>query len=954
MKKSLLAIGCFLLVIGLILPSILPLFRKDFFPMHDYTHAARLYEMDQAIKDGHFPVRWAKDLAWGHGMPLFHFYAPLPYYLAEFFHLLGFSFVSAIKICFGATFFLGFLGMYLLAKKFWGPKGGFISALAFVYSPYRAVDFYARGALGELFAISLIPGAIWAVWELVGKKTLKKTALAAMMIASLFLSHTVLTLMAAPTVFIIGLFYILINSHKFKSSIYFLIAYVWAVGLSAFFLLPAFLEKQFTQVEKLTQGFSYYAHHFLYFRQFLTGPWGYGGSVDSIPDGMSFHLGKVHLLLAGLTFLTGIYFIVKQKKKDRKILVSFFFLILGVIYAFLATYNAQPIWDFLPILAYVQFPWRLNSFIIVFLAFLIGGSLFYLKKMFSKKLTFLFFITASILLAAINVRYFKPERYIPVADLFYTDEQQIKEKISGVIPDYLPRWIKQENQSINENQYEIIDTNPKQEQIIGDVAPVVQVVESKTQRLVLEADAKTEAILLLNRNYFPGWQLRINFKPEKFIVDEKGLVRFSLKKGVNYIEWQYQDTLVVRLANTLSLLSLLILIAALINLKKTKLMILKLKRKIKPKQLTLVMVGILMVNMVSYIIFNRKAYFDPYSHETFAQYYRNSQYVDSSNENLIVMGDNSLYAFAGAEYIKGVNPIDINFEHPPLGKYLIGLSILLFKNENVIMLIFGGLSLWLLFLIAKNLTQNTNLSLLTCLVFSGSALFKAQLNLTMLDLFQLTGILFSYYMYRLAQKSNAYYWLCGLGIGLAASVKYGLPIFLFITLLILDQLVNRRKKIRFLLLGLSSSFLIFLLSYGQYFLQGGSLGGFLKFQNWLLHWYIARVAPNFQATILSTVLLGTYSFEQVAMGKIFIYNEFWNIIWPIIFFLFISLFIRYLIKKLKPKKLFLIYFWPIVYFLSLLKGNGSERYLLIILPFVYLGIIIYIFHYGRLFRTDKN
>ncbi len=956
-KTFLIKIKFFSLAIVLILPAILPLFRQDFFPLHDYTHAARLYEMDQAIQDGHFPVRWSKNLSWGHGMPLFHFYAPLPYYFAEIFYLLGFSFLNAIKICFGATFFLAFLGVYLLAKKFWGQWGGFISALAFVYSPYRAVDFYVRGALGELFAISLIPLGIWAVLELIEKRTFKKVSLGVLIMAGLFLSHTVLTLIAVPTIFIIGLFYILINNHKLKSSIYFLISYVWALGLAAFFLLPAFLERDFTRVADLTGGYSHYSHHFLYFRQFLTGSWGYGGSVGSIPDGMSFHLGKVHLLLAVLTFLAGIYFIIKkskEKKQYKKILISLFFLGLGIVYAFLTTYNAKPIWDFFPILAYIQFPWRLNSFIIVFLAFLTGGSLFYIKKIFSKKLSTLFFVVVSILIVVVNFRYFRPERYITAADLFYTDEQQIKEKISGVIPDYLPKWIKEENKSISEKEYEIIDANPKQESVSGDATPIIKVVASKTQKLILEANSQTEANLLINRNYFPGWQLRINYKPEKFIIDEKGLVRFSLKRGANYIEWQYQDTLIVRLSNVLSLLSLLILVLNFINFKKLKKLIFWLRQKINRKLLTWILVVLLMVNLISYLIVNRNAYTSPYNHEKFSQYYKNSQYVNPAQENLIIMGDNTLYAFAGTEYLKGINPIEINFEHPPLGKYLIGLSTAFFHNENVIMLVFGVFSLWWLFLITKNLTKNTNLSLFTCLIFSFNSIFKAQLNLSMLDLFQLTGILFSYYMYRLAQTNKVYYWFCGLGIGFAISVKYGLPLLLFVAILIVDQLVNNLKKVKFLILSLALSLLIFLLSYFQYFLQGGSLGSFFKFQNWLLHWYLERVTPHFEATILSTVLLGTYSFEQVDISKIYIYNDLWNITWPITFFLFIGFFINYLLKKLRPKKLFLIYFWPAIYFLSLIKGNSSERYLLIILPFIYLSIIIYLYNHGRLFRANKN
>src|SRR4030042_5981597 len=89
---------CFSLI--LILPTLWPLFRSDFFRMHDFTHVARLVELNVALKDGQIPPRWASDFGWGYGMPLFHFYPPLSYYLAEIFYWLGLSAVTAIKLIF--------------------------------------------------------------------------------------------------------------------------------------------------------------------------------------------------------------------------------------------------------------------------------------------------------------------------------------------------------------------------------------------------------------------------------------------------------------------------------------------------------------------------------------------------------------------------------------------------------------------------------------------------------------------------------------------------------------------------------------------------------------------------------------------------------------------------------------------------------------------------------------
>src|SRR3989344_7914894 len=44
------------------------------------------------------------------------------------------------------------------------------------------------------------------------------------------------------------------------------------------------------------------------------------------------------------------------------------------------------------------------------------------------------------------------------------------------------------------------------------------------------------------------------------------------------------------------------------------------------------------------------------------------------------MSDEDLRAFAALEYISGKDPLLVNFEDPPLGKYLIGLSYLFIGN----------------------------------------------------------------------------------------------------------------------------------------------------------------------------------------------------------------------------------------------------------------------------------
>src|SRR3972149_4491785 len=87
----------FLIVLILSLPAIWALFVPGFFGASDDLHIAWLQQMDGAIRAGQFPPRFVPDLSFGFGYPLFNFVFPLPFYIGEALHLIGLSFVDAIK-----------------------------------------------------------------------------------------------------------------------------------------------------------------------------------------------------------------------------------------------------------------------------------------------------------------------------------------------------------------------------------------------------------------------------------------------------------------------------------------------------------------------------------------------------------------------------------------------------------------------------------------------------------------------------------------------------------------------------------------------------------------------------------------------------------------------------------------------------------------------------------------
>ena len=153
MKKKLHLI----LLVLILLACSYSLFRPLFFRIHDYSQGARIAEMALALKDGHFPVRWSKNFGFGLGMPLFNFYAPLPYYVTGFLNLLGLDLLNCLRLLFFIPNLVTLIGAYLLGKKIFNSSIGIVVSASITLAPYRAVDLFVRGAISELWALMFLP-----------------------------------------------------------------------------------------------------------------------------------------------------------------------------------------------------------------------------------------------------------------------------------------------------------------------------------------------------------------------------------------------------------------------------------------------------------------------------------------------------------------------------------------------------------------------------------------------------------------------------------------------------------------------------------------------------------------------------------------------------------------------------------------------------------------------------
>lgn len=423
--------------------SILPLLSPGFFPMHDDTQVARIFEMGKSLSHGMFPVRWVEDLGYGFGYPIFNFYSVLPYYTGGILTLLGINALESAKLVFAIAIIGSGISMYFLAKEFFGKLAGVVSAVIYLYFPYHAVNIYVRGALAELSAYVFLPLVFLSFFKL---HTLQKfhkeyVMLSALALAAVVLSHNLTTFMLLMFLGLFIVWSLVISRRRTRIAYAYVITILLAFLLSAFYSLPAILESSYTNISSVIGGGANPLDHFVCATQLWDSPWGFGGSAPGCVDGMSFKLGKLNILLLILAL---VLFITNLKKiKENTFIISFSFAGL-LLSLFLSVKYSSILWR-LPFMDFLQFPWRFLNFAGLFIALIIGYLIWQIRNLVDNKILSILAVIIVGFTLLYNVRLFEPKTIHDRDSSYYTNETYLKWTVSKISDEYMPKGFKSPN-----------------------------------------------------------------------------------------------------------------------------------------------------------------------------------------------------------------------------------------------------------------------------------------------------------------------------------------------------------------------------------------------------------------------------------------------------------------------------------------------------------------------------
>jgi len=511
---------------------------------HDsIAHMTRIYAYKEGLLEGIFPVLWSRQMFWGIGSPVLMLNYQIPYYFVMLWHWVGFNLTDSFKLVLSFSQIASGLFMYFTLRIRYKTLPSLVGGILYMIAPYRLLNIFVRGAMGEVFAVMFPPLILAGIWK-------KSVQLQTIGWAGLFLSHPVGSALYSG----VFLGYTLWRN-GFKKIIFsikqFFIPYFLAFVMAAFNLLPTLALTKHTYYNPTNSNT---LQQFPTFRQLIYSKWGYGSSTTDTKDEMSFQIGVIQWLLA----IVAMVLIVRRKKVDENNWEIAFYLAIfvGAILLMLEKV-ATPFYVYLGLGRIIDFPWRILM-IFSFLTAMLGSQIINaVKRKTTQWLLFLFLVLGAL---------YTNRNHIRINAVWPWPNDSFRHGTGDAFGEYASRWRATREGS---EFYELAEF------IQGEGE--IKVVLDLSSKILVKVATKEPAIVRFNMMYFPGWMATINNKiipiditqsPKSnespcFVttrttknIDDSGLMACQAEAGTSSMMLQYQALPIQRIGNLITLVGI--------------------------------------------------------------------------------------------------------------------------------------------------------------------------------------------------------------------------------------------------------------------------------------------------------------------------------------------------------------------------------------------------------------
>lgn len=323
------------------------------------AHVNWQHFFSQQLWNGEFYPRWLAGSNDGIGSPTFFIYPPLSHYIAAL--LAPFSDSPAwiyqrLGIAATAAFFVSGVGAYFWLFEVTKDRiSALAGALVYLLAPYHLLaDTYVRSAYAELWAFA------WAPFSLLALHLFRTNPIAALLLytgatTALFLSHAPSCIALLPAYIAYAALLSVMYREK-RIFLWSLLGTFVALLIAGTYLSTALTHQQYINSTALFSGYNNFFQWFLGTRErWLT------LITEQVIVGTAMTQG-----VAAAFF--GWFAIRRSALGSTSRQLACFAVLMSFLILFLTSVFSKPIWDIVPFVQKIQFPWRLYTTQTIFLA----------------------------------------------------------------------------------------------------------------------------------------------------------------------------------------------------------------------------------------------------------------------------------------------------------------------------------------------------------------------------------------------------------------------------------------------------------------------------------------------------------------------------------------------------------------------------------------------------------
>ena len=491
---------------------------------HDVEfHLYSWLEVLSQWKHGILYPRWAELAHFGYGEPRFVFYPPASWMLGSLISKL-FPWTIASPVYIWLVLVLSGVSMFMLARRWFDRRDATFAAVFYAVNPYHLVIVYWRSAFAELLASCLVPLLVLFICKTAEgeRRTVLRLGL---VLAAAWLTNAPAAVMIHYSLALLIVFF----AWKTKSLKLLLIApgaVALGVCLSAFYLLPAIYEQRWVEIANAVSAGSRPADNFLFIH-----------TTDADHDAFNRVISWIAVLEFAVIFFAGVLGKVwRQQHREFWKSLSIWAIVCGVLMLPVSLF----LWNVLPKLEFMQFPWRwLLCVSLIFTLFVTVG----LRRWWQRGAV----CVLSIMVIVLGWRYIQTPWWDNAADLREMQDNVITGAGYEGTDEYTPVGADPSG----------IDKQARKATVVGPAHAAIDVLhwDAESKVFTVQASATDQVALRLFR--YPAWHAFVNgIEVETAAHEGTGQMLVPISAGLNRVEIRFVRTRDRFIAGWISLLAL--------------------------------------------------------------------------------------------------------------------------------------------------------------------------------------------------------------------------------------------------------------------------------------------------------------------------------------------------------------------------------------------------------------